>query len=200
MRSEKRKKELGPTSSQSLNRPLAERQPGERERRIVAVSRAIRNPTTQAGVFISYRRSDGAGMACRLYDELVYEFGQTQVFMDVGNIELGVDFVIALERLLDQCKAMIVIIGDRWLTAEDEHGARRLDDPNDYMRAEIVSALNRDIRVIPILVEGTAMPRTIDLPEVLSPLTRRNGCAISHARFKLDCEELIGTLERILND
>jgi transcriptional regulator with XRE-family HTH domain len=188
------------TSSRPLSRPLADRQRGERERRIVAVSRAIANPTTQAGIFISYRRSDsdGGGMACRLYDKLVAEFGQSQVFMDVHNIELGVDFVEALERSLDQCKAEVVIIGERWLTAEDEYGARRLNDPDDYVRAEVVSALNRDIRVIPILVEGVAMPRAIDLPEPVRPLAQRNGCVISHRQFNRDSLELISTLERVL--
>jgi hypothetical protein len=190
--------EIRSTSGQSLSKPLADRQGGHRERRIVAVSRAIGNPKTQAGVFISYRRSDGAGMACRLYDKLVDEFGQGQVFMDVHNIELGIDFVEALERSLDQCKAEVVIIGDRWFTAEDEYGPPRLHDPDDYVRAEIVAALDRDIRVIPVLVEDTAMPRLIDLPEPLKPLARRNGCTISHAQFKRDCQELISTLERVL--
>ena len=90
--------EIRSTSGQSLSKPLADRQRGERERRIVAVSRAIGNPKTPAGIFISYRRSDRAGMACRLYDKLVDEFGQGQVFMDVHNIELGIDFVEALEQ------------------------------------------------------------------------------------------------------
>jgi hypothetical protein len=91
-----------------------------------------------------------------------------------------------------------VIIGDRWFTAEDEYGPPRLHDPDDYVRAEIVAALDRDIRVIPVLVEDTAMPRLIDLPEPLKPLARRNGCTISHAQFKRDCQELISTLERVL--
>jgi transcriptional regulator with XRE-family HTH domain len=177
---------------------LASRKQAEREIRSEVVYRAISSPSAEAGIFLSYRRRDAAGMACRLYDKLVAEFGSKQVFMDVNSIDLGVDFGEVLERALGQCKAAVVIIGERWLEAEDEDGTRRLNDPEDVVRAEIVSVLNRDILVIPILVEGAAMPRAIDLPEPLKPLARRNGRAISHDQFNRDCPKLIATLQKAL--
>lgn len=152
------------------------------------------------GVFISYRRSDADHFAGRLYDNLVARFGRDKIFMDVDSIELGLDFVEVLERVLHQVRAMVVIIGRGWLTAEDQPGRRRLNDPDDFVRLEIETALDRNIRVIPILVDGTRMPRRTDLPDALAGLARRNGREMSHARFGSDVLELISTLERILTD
>lgn len=44
------------------------------------------------GIFISYRRKESSHLAGRLYDQLVSRFGDSQSFMDVDTIELGVDF------------------------------------------------------------------------------------------------------------
>jgi hypothetical protein len=152
----------------------------------------------EAGVFISYRRSDQPALAGRLYDKLLVKFNEHQVFMDVDSIDLGLDFVQVLERTLAHCKALIVVIGRDWLNASDEDGQRRLDLPDDFVRLEIETALRRNIRVIPILVDGTRMPRNIDLPESLRPLARRQSRDIRNARFTSDCLELVSTLERIL--
>jgi hypothetical protein len=150
------------------------------------------------GVFISYRRSDQPALAGRIYDRLEQKFGPGQVFMDVDSIELGLDFVEVLERTLAQCKALIVVIGRDWLNAKDEGGHSRLDQPDDFVRLEIETALRRNVRVIPILVDGTPMPRAVDLPESLKPLARRHGSDVWNARFNSDCLELISTMERIL--
>ena len=156
------------------------------------------SPTPQAGVFISYRRRDEAGFAGRLYDRLEAEFGTDQVFMDVDSIDLGLDFVDVLNASLRVCRALVVIIGKDWLSASDRSGSRRLDNPDDYVRLEIETALERNIRVIPILVDGAQMPRRTDLPPSLAPLARRNGREMSHDRFGSDVLELITTLERLL--
>jgi hypothetical protein len=93
---------------------------------------------------------------------------------------------------------LVVVIGRDWLSAQDEDGHRRLDQTDDFVRLEIETALRRGVRVIPILVDGSRMPRAIDLPDSIKALSRRNGRDISNARFNSDCLELISTLERIL--
>jgi hypothetical protein len=118
--------------------------------------------------------------------------------MDVDTIELGADFVKELENALAQCVVLIAVIGKNWLAATDQFGGRRLDDPGDFVRLEIERALARNIRVIPILVDGTPMPRVADLPESMAPLVRRNGRQMSHARFGSDVLELVSTLERLI--
>jgi hypothetical protein len=151
-----------------------------------------------AGIFISYRRTDEPGFAGRLYDRLVAKLGDDYVFMDVDSIELGVDFAEELRKSLSQCAVFMTLIGKQWANATDPSGQRRLDDPDDFVRMEIERALDRNIRVIPILVEGAVMPRRQDLPESLAPLTRRNAHSMSHSHFGSDSLELIRTLERIL--
>ena len=151
------------------------------------------------GIFISYRRDDSAGYAGRLYDRLVAHFGAERVFMDVEGIEPGLDFVEAIEQAVGSCRVLIAVIGDEWTTATDASGRRRLDDPNDFIRLETGSALQRSIRVVPVLVGGAVMPLATDLPDVLKPLTRRQAIEINHKQWEASTGELIRTLEGILN-
>lgn len=78
-------------------------------------------------------------------------------------------------------------------------GRQRLDNPDDYIRLKVEAALGRDIRVIPILVEGAAMPGTQELPGSLAGLARRNALEVSHGRFSADADRLISIIERILS-
>jgi TIR domain len=146
------------------------------------------------GIFISYRRDDSAGFAGRIYDRLVSRLNREDVFFDVDNIELGADFVRVLSDRVADCDALIVVIGKDWLSAADEDNRRRLDDPDDFVRIEVETALQRDIPVIPVLVGGAVMPGKESLPETLKPLARRNGLEISHANFDLDSERLTKAL------
>lgn len=150
------------------------------------------------GVFISYRRVDAAGHAGRLFDRLAAHFGKDAVFMDVEGIEAGVDFVDVIEQAVGGCAALLAVIGRSWLTCVDEQGRRRLDDPQDFIRLEIGSALARKVRVVPVLVEGALMPPLESLPEDLRPLARRQAVELRDSRWASDVEALIAVLERIL--
>lgn len=150
------------------------------------------------GIFISYRRDDSAGYAGRLYDRLATHFGGERVFMDVEGIEPGADFVNAIEEAVSSCRVLIVMIGDEWTHGTDAAGRRRLDDPNDFVRLETSAALQRGIRVVPVLVGGAVMPRAEELPEDLKLLTRRQAVEINHKQWDASSSELIRTLERIL--
>ena len=110
-------------------------------------------------LFISYRREDTAPYAGRLYDRLAAHFGDDQVFIDIDQIEPGDDFVEAINRKVGACEIAIVLIGPSWLRVTDASGKRRLDDNDDLVRMEIVAALQRNIRVIPVLVGEAHMPR-----------------------------------------
>src|SRR6185295_1424705 len=111
-----------------------------------------------ANVFINYRREDSAGHAGRVFDALSAHFAG-RLFMDVDTLELGVDFVEAIDQAVGACEVLLVVIGREWLTIEDKAGNRRLDDPRDFVRLEIESALARKIRIIPVLVQDVSMPR-----------------------------------------
>lgn len=151
------------------------------------------------GIFISYRRQDSQSAAGRLADHLREHMAEVPIFRDVETIEPGVDFVEAIGHALESCGILLAIIGPRWSTMADEAGRRRLDDPGDYARLEIATALKRsDVRVIPVLVEGATMPAADDLPEELKPLARRNAIELTDKRWEFDVSTLIDTLRKAL--
>lgn len=149
-------------------------------------------------IFISYRRADSAGYAGRIYDRLMAHFGKDAVFMDVDTIEAGLDFVVVLQNAVQSCDVLVALIGRQWIHIKDENGERRLDNPEDFVRIEIAAALDRDIRVIPVLVDGTSMPNSTELPGNLKPLTRRNALQVNHHSFNADVHRLISQLELAL--
>ncbi len=149
-------------------------------------------------IFISYRRQDSAGYAGRLFDRLSNRFGQANIFMDIDTIELGVDFVQKIQEAVSSCDVLLAVIGPAWLTIANANGQPRLNDPNDFVRLEVQTALQRNIRVIPILVQGASMPTEKDLPPELAALARRNGMGIEHSSFDSDVNLLITKLEKML--
>src|SRR5262245_11282346 len=151
-----------------------------------------------AKLFINYRRDDTRHAAGRLYDHLTTHFSDDQIFMDIDQIEPGEDFVEAINRKVSTCDIAIVLIGPNWLHATDESGKRRLDDEEDFVRMEIVAALERNIRVIPVLIDRAQMPRKHELPEALAPLSRRNAIELSETRFHADVNRLIEAIKRSL--
>jgi len=149
-------------------------------------------------IFVSYRRDDAAGFAGRLEDELERRFGNVDVFRDVDDIVSGEDFVERLDRALRSCRVFIAVIGKSWLTARNADGARRLDDPNDFVRQEIGAALGRDVRVIPVLVDGARMPVEADLPDDLKSLARRQAHELTDSRWDYDAGRLADSIEETL--
>jgi TIR domain len=149
-------------------------------------------------IFISYRREDSAGHTGRLFDRLSEHFGKDHVFMDIADIEPGVDFVEAINRALDSCDVFVVVIGRQWLNVTDATERRRIDDPEDFIRLEIANALRKKIGVIPVLVQGATMPGAANLPDDLKSLSRRQGHELSENRWDYDMERLIKVLEKVL--
>lgn len=145
-------------------------------------------------IFISYRRDDTEGQAGRLFQDLSDVFGSETVFMDVAGIQPGIDFRRAIEQQTASCGVLLALIGRTWLTIAAADGKRRLDDANDVVRFETASALRRDIPVIPVLLQGSRMPRPEDLPDDLKELAFRNSVEITHARWESDVQLLIKAL------
>ena len=165
--------------------------------------RPLSNPGTMTRprgvhIFISYRREDTGGYAGRIFDRLSQLVGRERVFMDIDTIEPGIDFADAIQQAVRACDILLVLIGPTWLRITDASGHRRLDNPEDFVRLEIVTALERDIRIIPVLVEETKMPDADDLPEPLKRLTRRNALQISNTRWSYDIERIIDIVKRVV--
>ena len=138
-------------------------------------------------------------MAGRLFDRLEARFGSGNVFMDVDSIEPGVDYGEAIDAAVSSCDVLLAVIGSNWTDAVDEYDKRRLDDPDDLVVLEIATALQRNVRVIPVLVDGAPPPRRDDLPSALAPLARRHAVRIDHAGFNPATRELLAALDRALS-
>ncbi len=148
-------------------------------------------------IFISYRRGDSAGYAGRLHESLERRLGDGHVFRDVDELEPGQDFVDAITARLRECTACLVIIGQEWLHVTDHADRRRLDQPDDYVRLEIEAALARsELLVVPVLVEGTAMPSAKDLPDTIRALSRRHALSLRDETWDADVDRLVTTLEK----
>jgi TIR domain len=150
------------------------------------------------GVFICYRRDDNRHAAGRLYDGLRQKFPSDQIFFDVDNIEPGLSFVEVIKERVAASDAIVVVIGPGWVNSRDRDGRRRLHDPADFVRIEIQAGLDRNIRVIPVLIDGAAMPRMADLPDELNSLHSRQAITLHHNSFQRDLEHLNSVLGKIV--
>ena len=151
-------------------------------------------------MFISYRREDSSGHAGWLREALAERLGRDLVFMDIDTIEPGLDFVEVLERAVDDCDVLLVLIGKAWLTTKGADGRRRLDDPKDYHRLEVESALKRRIRVIPVLVQDATVPRAEELPPTLQTLARRHATELDDSKWAYDIDRLSTIVKKDLKD
>ncbi len=159
--------------------------------RIVVDRKSVKN------IFISYRVQDTAGETGRLVDDLKQHFADGQLFMDIDNLEPGVEFDVVIEKYLNSCEVMLVVIGPHWL-GNLEHQTARINDPNDWVKLEVSSALKRRIRVIPVLVDGACLPKEEELPPELKPLLKRQSYELSNKRWQYDVGRLIDFLIRVV--
>jgi subtilisin family serine protease len=151
--------------------------------------------SSSRGIFLSYRRNDAAAYAILLKSKLTERFPGERVFMDLDSIEAGRDFAEVIQDALGSCVVLVALIGRQWVTVEDEQGRRRLHDPDDLVRLEVATALERDVRVIPVLVDGAKAPRREQLPSALEKLARLNALELSNNRFAYDAEKLLDLIE-----
>jgi uncharacterized membrane protein YeaQ/YmgE (transglycosylase-associated protein family) len=184
-----------PKSAQEIQSPISPKIQQKVETQ--SLPRASSKKVLSGIIFVSYRRTDSADVTGRIYDRLVEGFGRASIFKDVDSIPLGSDFKEYLDEKVSECNVLLAIIGDRWLEASDSMGRSRLEDPNDFVRIEIESALARGIPVIPLLVRGAFMPSEEKLPASLRKLVYRNGIQIRpDPDFHRDMERLISALKK----
>ena len=139
--------------------------------------------TVAGKIFISYRREDSAANALGISQYLEHEFGRKNVFIDVDT-RAGAKFPSVLEQRLAECKVMLVLIGPDWLSAQDDQGDRRLENPDDWVRLEIAHALKREITVIPVRVNGAELPKRMTLPEEIRGLLDHQAVSVTTTGFR----------------
>jgi DNA-binding response OmpR family regulator len=138
------------------------------------------NPNSH--IFISYRHGSGAEYAWRLYDHLASHFGKSNVLIDVHQADEDTDSASDIQTALDKCQTILVVIGQQWTSMTDNHGYQLLSNENDHVRREVSSALKRNMRIIPVLVENATLPQKKDLPDDLRGLTDCKAVSIVNQR------------------
>jgi hypothetical protein len=147
-------------------------------------------------IFVSYRRQDTQSATGRLCDKLQQTFDAAQVFHDIESIDPGADFAATIAAKVSASAVVLVMIGPRWLEALGSDGRLRLHDPLDYVRLEVVTALRRQIPVIPVLVEGAKVPPASALPDDMAALVRHQAYEISEQRWQYDTDRLVQELTK----
>jgi hypothetical protein len=118
--------------------------------------------------------------------------------MDLDSIEAGQPFAQVIRDALNSCAALVALIGRQWMMLADEEGQRRLDNPDDFVRLEVQTALERGVRVIPVLVDGASPPRQQQLPSGLQELAELNALELSYGRYDYDAGRLFERVQRVL--
>lgn len=148
-------------------------------------------------IFINYRRQDSIDITGRIYDRLVAKFGKKSVFKDVDSIPLGVDFREYLDAQVVQCDVFLSVIGQDWLILKDDDDKRRIDNPDDFVRIEIESAMQRKLPIIPLFVRGMTTLSASELPPTIHRLSTMNGMQIrSDPDFHKDVDRLIVGIQK----
>ncbi len=153
------------------------------------------NPNSSARIFLSYRRDDVPDAVDRIADRLRERFGKTAIFVDIESIGAGEKWREALTRALDECEAVLIIIGPHWLRKASDAESLALDDPDDLVRNEIATALSRDISVIPILWGDAEFPPSDALPSEVCGMTEYQAFSIRREHFESDVRLLLGRVE-----
>jgi len=119
--------------------------------------------------------------------------------MDFDSIPYGVDFRDHIRETLKRAKVVVAIIGADW-SGGREAAPRRIDDPGDFVRLEIASALESGIPIIPVLVNNTPMPDAKNLPADLEGLAFRNGLALDTGiDFHHHADRLIAGIHKVID-
>jgi TIR domain len=124
-------------------------------------------------------------------------FGSKQVFLDMEDITAGSDFPIIIDEAVRNCELLLAIIGPSWGEFCDESGRRRIENLTDFVRLELVAALECKIPIIPVLVENAKMPKADELPDELKLLSTLQGISLTYDHWDDDIARLFAAVEKV---
>jgi hypothetical protein len=149
----------------------------------------------KTGIFVSYRRADTSAYAGRLVDRLRSRFGD-HIFLDVESINAGANFQDVIRDTLSRCGVLLLLIGKKWI--EREETAHPFGDTRDVITQEIQTALDLQLLIIPVVLDGASIPSESVLPPHFRRLPKLNAIELRHVSFDRDVEALTDNLEVIL--
>jgi TIR domain len=123
-------------------------------------------------IFISYRRASNQWAIERLFEVLADKFGADDVFFDRVAIEPGADWLASLDREIAQASAVILVFSKEW-AGDKPDGSRRIDQPDDMVRRELITANRHGRPIFPVIIDDSAPPNASQLPEGLRFVLKR---------------------------
>jgi hypothetical protein len=151
---------------------------------------AVNDVLYKAQLFISYRRSGAGEAAKRLQATLRERFSSARIFRD-SSLEPGVDFVSQLRQELDTADVLLALIDADW-SGRRRAGKSRLLDPNDVLRREIARAIEHEIPIVPILLDGASMPSPEELPAEIADIRQLHALTLTGDGFDEQLEHILG--------
>ncbi|HEY3611475.1 MAG TPA: TIR domain-containing protein [Pseudonocardiaceae bacterium] len=152
-----------------------------------------------SGVFINYRGEDTRSYGVLLYRELSRHLGDDLVFLDSESIAAGTDFAQEILERVRSCQALLAVIGPHWLTATDPSGRRRIDNPDDWIRRELVVAFAVGTRVVPVLTDDAALPTAAELPADIAELSGRQFRRLRHRDAGMDLSRILTEVTAVVH-
>ena len=152
---------------------------------------------TDSLVFINYRSRDSSVYAHWLGEIIAQNCGNNRLFLGTGTIQIGDIWSERIQAALERTSVLIVMIGPEWLRTHDEFGRRRLDDPDDWVRREIVYALEKGLLVLPLLVSNAELPDADGLPDCLKPLLSYQASRLRDEDWQQDVKQLLDKLQQV---
>ncbi len=149
-----------------------------------------------AKVFVSYRRQDSGTAARRIAAEITARYGEGCVFIDTDSIRVGSRWAEDIKNALQESTVLVAVIGPKWLYTHDEHGRRRIDNEDDWVRTEALYGLTANKFVVPLLVQGAPTLDAAALPESLRGLCAIQNYQISENYWERDIQFLFADLDR----
>src|SRR3954452_14800795 len=148
-------------------------------------------------VFISYRIADSTYATGAVADRLAAHFGKDNVFRDRDSLSLGSLYPKRIRQALEQSDLVVAVLGPSWLDIRDSAGRRRLDDPRDWVRTELHMAFEREIPVVPVLLDHTPLPDPARLPAPIASLSVSTYWRVRRDTFESDVRGLIDGIEDV---
>lgn len=150
-----------------------------------------------ATIVISYRRDNSKWIADRIFDRFESHYGKGNIFMDIDSIPFGLDFRDHIRETLDRCEVMIALVGPNWI-GRDPTGAHILNE-TDWVRIEVEAALKKKIPVIPVLIDGSRMPKPDELPDSLKNFVFRQAAGVDREHFHSQMDKVIASIDQHLS-
>ncbi|MDQ3275014.1 MAG: hypothetical protein M3Q39_08300 [Actinomycetota bacterium] len=163
------------------------------------------------GIFVNYRLCDGSGRPRDhalfveiLSHELADHFGTRKVFIDISR-STSDGYPDELRTKLSTCDVLLVVIHPEWLYDLQRRRDELVDGELDRVHYEISAALNgtlhsgnlsaRRPEVIPILLEKTDPPKSVELPEDIRELALLQAFRLRFGYLTADLTRLLTELE-----